>query len=133
MFSSSSSKKVSPSMSITNSFPYHQEKKFPDVFRQGKIQDVYPEAKLKLSNEILKSLIRESQAFEEKVENSFEEETHREEAPAAKEDGALESKKCTMKKLRRMKRRLFIEAANAPHVPATCRNECSGAKTRGRE
>jgi hypothetical protein len=113
--------KVSPSMSITRSLPHRQEK----------ICGLQSSAELKQFDELFKQLVKEASDVPNEVIDTRED---AEDEAGSTSDESVSSVN-TERKLRRIKRKLFLHAVEASRNQATTRKDAaSSAKTRcGRE
>lgn len=108
--------KVAPSMSITRSFPRRHEK----------ICGLNSSTEFKHYDELFKKFLKESQEFStDEIVDTREDQEDGTESTSDESNSSV----CTERKLRRIKRKLFLEAAKAPHENAV-KGKLNTSKTR---
>jgi hypothetical protein len=93
--------KVAPTMSITRSFPHRQEK----------ICGLNSSTELKQLDDLFNKFLKESQEFADGIADTRED---KDEGTRTTRDESDTSSLCTERRLRRIKRKLFLKAVNSP-------------------
>lgn len=93
--------KVAATMSITRSFPHRQEK----------ICGLNSSTELKQLDDLFNKFLKESQEFADGIADSRED---KDEGTRTTRDESDTSSLCTERRLRRIKRKLFLKAVNSP-------------------
>lgn len=108
--------KVAPTMSITRSFPHRQEK----------ICGLNSSTELKQLDDLFNKFLKESQEFADEIVETREDNDNDEVTRSSSES---DTSVCTERRLRRIKRKLFLKAANAPRE-SRVHEKTSSANTR---